>query len=73
MKVLVRFESETGYLSMVGMNNLFIIDDKRIRTRNGLIKRIRFFVENYHQGKRKRKFHVFNFHDNKFLFQSVIE
>lgn len=68
MKVLIRFENDYGEVSMVGMNNLFIISDKRIRTAQGICNRV-YALLDYHPTKLNKYYRVYTFDDDKFLFK----
>lgn len=68
MKVLVRFENDYGEVSLVGMNNLFIIDDKRIKTFTGICKRV-YDLLDYHPAKLNKYYRVYDFKEDKFLFK----
>lgn len=68
MKVLVRFENDYGEVSMVGMANLFIIDDKRIRTFTGIANRVYSLID-YHPNNLNKYYRVFKYEDDKFLFK----
>lgn len=68
MKVLVRFENDYGEVSMVGMNNLFIIDDARITTLQGIANRV-YNILDYHPAKLNRYYRVYKYDDDSFLFK----
>jgi len=68
MKVLVRFENDDGYCSMVGMNNLFIINDARIKTFMGVCRRVYGLID-YHPSKLNKVYRVFDYNTDKFLYR----
>lgn len=68
MKVLVRFENDYGEVSMVGMNNLFIVQDNRIKTFQGICNRV-YALLDYHPNKVNKYYRVFDFETDKFLFK----
>lgn len=72
MKVLVRFENDYGEVSLVGMNNLFIIDDGRITTFAGIAKRV-YDLLDYHPNKLNKYYRVYRFSDETFLFKGKNE
>jgi hypothetical protein len=63
MKKYVRFE-ENGHVSMVGMNNLIIIEDARIKTQRGLHAKIADLVKKYHKYRIDKPYHVYDYNDN---------
>ena len=58
MKVEVRFADEKGYVSQVGMNNLIIITDSRIKTELGLVRRIEKIVRESRPALKNRVYEV---------------
>lgn len=68
MKVLVRFENDYGEVSLVGMNNLFIIDDRRITTFRGLAQRV-YDLLDHHPQKLNKYYRVYRYSDEEFLFK----
>lgn len=69
MKVLVRFERDDGSVSLVGMNNLFIIDDGRIRTGQGIRNRIDSLITMYHPYRLNQVYRVYLYDTEEFLFR----
>ena len=72
MKVEVRFADERGSIAYVGMNNLFIISDKRITTRSGLKRRIRDLVLQYHKYRIQREYNVLDWNTQVPLFRGCV-
>lgn len=72
MKVLVLFENDYGEVSLVGMNNLFIIDDARIKTLSGIARRV-YNLLDYHPGKLNKYYRVYRFDTEEFLFKGKNE
>jgi hypothetical protein len=68
MKVLVRFENDYGEVSLVGMNNLFIIKDGRIKTLSGIARRVHDLLD-YHPDKLNKYYRVYKFDTAEFLFK----
>lgn len=69
MKVLVRFEDDYGYVSMVGMNNLFIIEDRRIKTGQGIRNRVDHLITIWHPYRLNQIYRVYLYETEEFLFR----
>ena len=62
MKVIVRFEDvPNGCIPKVGMNNLMIIDDGRIRRWQTMCKRIDIIVRKWHPSRIGKLYEVTHF------------
>lgn len=69
MKVKVYFAQDKNTkdwrdIRTVGMNNLIIIDDKRIRRMDTLKARITDLVNKYHPSKKDKLYVVLTWHDD---------
>ena len=69
MKVRVYFANDESVkhwkdISTVGMNNLFIIEDKRIRRMDTLKARIDKLVREYHKGRIGKLYVILTWHDD---------
>ena len=69
MKVIVRFENDYGKVSLVGMANMFIIDDGRIRTMQGIRNRIDYLITMYHPRRLNQVYRVYKYDTEQFLFR----
>ena len=70
MKVIVSFDKnhqgEQQYTG-VGMNHIFIIDDKRITTDTGIHKRIAYFVNGWHKYRLNMPYTVYNYDNGHYI------
>ena len=73
MKFEVRFADNNGHISTSGMNNLIIIDDKRIKTYFGLERHITDIVKKYHPAKIGKMYSVYNWLSDESVYEGVVK
>ena len=68
-KVLIRFENDDGTCSEVGMSNLMIVDDRRIKTKQGILNRVNDLITLYHLYRTNKVYRVYDWVTDKLLFK----
>lgn len=59
MGFIIKFEDDYGHVSEVGMNNLMIIRDGRIKTNQGILNRVNRIITMYHPFKTNKVYRVY--------------
>ncbi len=73
MKVLVAFAYPDGTYPEVGMNRLFILEDKRIRHLSTLEKRVEHLVLTYHPSRVGVPYRIKCWESDKVLGYSMVD